>query len=181
MKTVLKILRFLLIAVLTLLGIGFFLPGASHLERTLEISAPAQSIFNQVNELKNWNNWSPWAKLDPNMQMTYSQPSSAGMGAYYTWSSEQGNIGKGKLTIIDAKPNENVRYKLEFDGMGESFADFKLAAKDSLNTKVTWTMDSDYGLNVISRWFGFLFIEKYVGADYDKGLANLKAHCESKK
>lgn len=173
-----KILKGILIALALLLGIGFFLPGSTHVERSIDINTSANKVYDQVNELKNWNNWSPWSKLDPNTAWTYSEPSSAGVGAHYSWKSDK--IGNGKMTILDTKPNESVKYKLEFEGMGESGVSFLLTAKDSTQTKAVWTMDTDNGMNPINRWMG-LFTEKMLGPDYEKGLANLKAYCETTK
>ena len=127
--------------------------------------------------MKNWSNWSAWHKLYPNTIYKFSEPSTVGTGAYYTWSSENRTVGKGKLTILDAKTNENVHCKMEF-GNTEAISNFNLIAKDSTQTKVIWTLDSDNGLNPISRWMG-LMMDKFVGPDYEKGLANMKAYCET--
>ena len=103
-----KILKWILGIVLLAVGIGFFMPGTTHLERTIEINAPSTQIYEQVNELKNWMNWSAWAKIDPTTVWKYSEPSS-GTGSYYTWASEDKNIGNGKMTILETKPNELMR------------------------------------------------------------------------
>ena len=179
MKTLISIGTKILTVVTLIVAIGFFLPGITRLERTANIAAPTQTVFEQINDLKNWKNWSPWFQLDPAMRIQYSQPSSVGVGAYYTWASENKNLGKGKLTILDAKPLENVHCNLDFDGMGASFSDFKLIAKDSLNTQITWSFEKDHGLNPLSRWFG-IFMNSALGPDYDKGLVNIKAVCEKK-
>lgn len=173
-----KILRWLLIIVVGFVAIGFLLPGVSHVERSIDIAAPASSVYDQINELKNWETWSPWAKIDPNVKWVYSEPITAGKGAYYTWVGNK-DVGEGKLTILDTKPNENVHCKMEFKGEGDAFADFKLTAKDSTATKIVWAFDSEHGMNPIARWFG-LAMNIFIGPDYEKGLANLKAVCEKK-
>lgn len=174
-----KILRWILIIVVAFVAIGFLLPGTSHVERQIDINASAPVVYDQINELKNWENWSPWAKLDPNVKWTYSQPTTAGTGAYYMWVGND-KVGEGKMTILDAKPNEMLHCKMEFKGQGDAFSDFKLTAKDSTATKVVWSFDSEHGLNPIARWLG-LAINSFIGPDYEKGLANLKAVSESKK
>jgi hypothetical protein len=174
-----KILKWLLGLIALVLVGGLLMPGLSHVERSMTINATTNTIFAQVTELKNWKNWSPWYSRDPNMAMVYSQPSSAGTGAYYTWDSANKEVGKGKMTILDEKPNENVHIKLEFDGMGVSTCDFKLIATDSTTTMVKWSMDSDHGLNPLSRIMGTM-MDKFVGPDFEKGLANLKAMTEVK-
>ena len=174
-----KLIRWILIAVVGFLGIGFFLPGTSHVERTTDIAAPAHLVYDQINELRNWENWSPWAKLDPNVKWVYSSPSSAGVGAYYTWVGND-KVGEGKMTILDTQPNESARCRMEFKGQGDAFSDFKLTAKDSTATKVVWSFDSEHGLNPVARWFG-LAMNSFIGPDYEKGLVNLKAVCEARK
>lgn len=174
-----KILRWLLIIVVGFLGIGLLLPGTSHVERMIDIASPAPVVYDQINELKNWMAWSPWAKLDPNAKWAYSEPLSSGVGSYYTWAGND-QVGEGKLTILEAKPNEFLHCKMEFKGEGDSFADFKLTAKDSTATKIVWSFDTDHGMNPVARWFG-LAMNSFIGPDYEKGLANLKAVCESKK
>ena len=175
----LKLLKYLFFGVVLVLCIGFFLPGSAHIERSVQINAPVAAVFNQVNELKNWGAWSPWHKLDPNTKWVFSDPSS-GLGAWYTWSSEKKEVGSGKVAILNAESNKDVRYKMEFSGAGEAVGDFKTVAVDSLNTTATWTFDMDYGANPIMRWMGFAVMGKAIGADYDKGLANMKDVCEKK-
>ncbi len=172
-----KIIRWLLYLVGGFIAIGFFLPGTTHIVRSTEINAPVAAVFNQVNELKNWYDWSPWAKLDPNTKWEYSQPS-AGLGAYYNWKSEARNVGNGKLTVTDIKPNENIRCKMDFDGMGSSNSGFKFISKDSTHTQVDWSFDTDHGMNPFMRWLGFVVMDKAIAGDYERGLANLKTVVE---
>lgn len=174
-----KILKWIGILIAVIAIGGFFMPGTTHVERSIDINAPAANVFQQITEFKNWVNWSPWYKMDPNMSIKYSEPSS-GIGASYTWASEKKELGKGKITLLDEKANEKVHLKLAYDGRSESFIDFKLMPKDSTATKVMWTMDMDNGLNPFSRWMG-LMMDTFLGPDFEKGLANMKAYCEMKK
>ena len=176
---IVKILKNVLIVILSVVGIGFFMPGTTHLERSAEINAPANVVFDQINELKNWKNWSPWYKMDTTMEMKFSEQSSASTGAYYTWASKNSGLGAGKLTILDATTNQNVKCKMEFGSMGASQATFSLTAKDSTSTKIVWAFDDDNGLNPLKRWTGLL-MDKFIGSDYEKGLLSIKAVCERK-
>lgn len=175
-----KILRYLFIAVAIFLSVGLLLPGKSHVERQITIAAPTTAVFEQVNELKNWVNWSPWHQLDPNAKWVYSAPSTAGIGAWYTWEGDRNTVGSGKMTILDADSAKMLHFKMEFGGSADSFADFKLTGKDSTSTTIIWTFDTDHGLNPVARWFGLGF-EKFIGPDYEKGLVNLKSVCEKPK
>ncbi len=175
-----KILRYLLIALAVFMGIGLLLPGKLHFERQIDIAAPADVVYQQVNELKNWPNWSPWYALDPTAKMVYSSPLSAGSGAWYTWEGDKKTVGSGKLTILEADSLKLVHCKMNFGSNSASFADFKLTAIDSTSTKVVWSFDTDHGLNTFARWFG-LVLEKLLSPDYEKGLQKLKTVCETPK
>jgi hypothetical protein len=170
-----KILKRLVFGMAGLIGVGFFLPGSTHFDRRIDVSAAAPVVYQQINELKNWTNWSPWAHMDPNTRYEYNPQTSAGLGAWNKWSSTV--TGNGKMTIVEAKEPENVKVKLAFDGQGEAVAEFKFMAKDSSHTQIIWSFSSEHGLNPFSRWFG-VFTERFLSPDYEKGLANIKAYSE---
>jgi len=172
-----KILKYLGICLLAIVAIGFFLPGSVHFVRQIEINAPVTKVFNETNELKNWNDWSPWSKIDLNTKYTYSQPTTAGEGAYFTWKSDNKKVGNGKQTILSTKPNTQIHSRTDFEGMGTSTADFKFASKDSTHTTVSWSFDMDLGMNPMLRYLG-LKMENWVAPDYKRGLMNLKTVCE---
>jgi hypothetical protein len=172
-----KISKWALMVVALLVGIGFLLPGISKVEKTIDIARPANIPFEQANDMKNWRNWSAWHQMDPNTVYTFSEPSTANAGAYYTWESPK--LGKGKMMITDNKPYEQIQYKMNIEGMGESSVLFKFTALDSLHTKVNWLLTQDHGLSPFSRWFG-LFMNQFIGSDFEKGLSNMKFFCESR-
>lgn len=45
-------------------------------------------------------------------------------------------------------------------------------------TRVAWDLDSDMGAGPLGRWMG-LMMDRWVGGDYEAGLANLKTLVES--
>ena len=69
-------------------------------------------MFAQVNDFQNWRAWSPWERLDPALKRSYDGPAS-GTGAKYAWIGNR-NVGEGRMTIVDSRPGELVRIKLEF-------------------------------------------------------------------
>ena len=87
-------------------------PSAFRIERSASMAAPAPAAFAQVNDFQNWRTWSPWEKLDPALKRSYDGPK-AGAGAVYAW---QGNkdVGEGRMTILESRPGELVRIRLEF-------------------------------------------------------------------
>lgn len=159
--------------ILLLAIIGFFLPGKSKLERSIVIKASPEVIFEQINQLKNWEGWSPWKAMDPQSVMNYSEPS-AGKDAYYTWNGPE--TGKGKLTITSSTPYTEILTDVEFDGMGVSKSWFVLAP-DAGGVKLTWGFESELGMNPMMRWGG-LFMKGMLGDQYDQGLAKIKEIAE---
>jgi effector-binding domain-containing protein len=150
--------------------IGFLLPAKVHIERSLIISASQKSVFEQVNVLKNWEKWSPWLQMDTTIQHSYSGPTS-GVGATYNWKSDDKNIGNGSISIIYSIPSDSLLVNLDYGDKGKSTGKF-LFEKVNQGTKVIWSLESDLGMNPVSRWFG-LFMDRMAGPDLENGLSNI--------
>ena len=153
-------------------------PAEYRVERTASVDAPASAAFAQVNEFRNWNAWSPWAKLDPACVYTFEGPAS-GTGAVYKWSGNN-EVGEGKMTITESRPNELVRIDLEFV---RPFPDRGLAEftfrEEAGRTAVTWAMSGRKNF-VAKAICLFVSMDKMLGADFEKGLSQLKAAAEAK-
>ena len=80
--------------------------------RSTKISTPPGTVFPHVNDFHNWEAWSPWEKLDPNLKRSFEGPAS-GVGAIYGWEGDK-NVGSGRMTIVESRPSELIRIKLEF-------------------------------------------------------------------
>ncbi|HXC35615.1 MAG TPA: SRPBCC family protein [Candidatus Acidoferrales bacterium] len=146
--------------------------------RQIRINAPAEQIFPYVNELRNWEAWNPWAPLDPNCKMTYNGPP-AGVGASYSWSGNN-KIGAGRNTITESRPNELVRFRLEFlkPMTATNTAEFTFDP-DGANTVATWSMSGKR--NFPGKLFGLVLnCDKMCGDQFDKGLAKMKSLVEAK-
>ncbi len=174
------ILKNIVIALVVLLGllagIGMLLPRQVHVERSIVIDAPRATIFALVDGYKQFNKWSPWAALDPDAKYTSEGPE-FGVGAKQSWTGDPKKVGSGSQEIVEVKPMELVKSKLDLGPQGIASVQFALAAEAS-GTKVTWSLDSDLGAGPIGRYFG-LMMDGWIGPDYEKGLAGLKALAES--
>jgi len=172
-----------------LIGVGIVLvllaafvatrPSDFTVTRSATFSAPAAAVFAQVNELKKWEAWSPWAKKDPQAKSTYAGPG-AGTGASMSWAGNK-DVGEGRMTIMESKANELVRFKLEFFKPFEATNEAQFAFKsEGDKTALTWTMTGKN--NFISKAMCLVFdMDKMVGGDFEKGLAGIKAIVEAKK
>src|SRR5262249_32938667 len=136
-------------------------------------------VFAQVNDLHKWEGWSPWAKLDPTMKQTYEgQP--AGTGAIYSWNGNR-NVGEGRMTITESRPDDLVGIKLEFMRPFAGTNDVEFTFKpDGKQTVVTWSMAGNK--NFITKAFGLVMsMDKMVGGMFEQGLGQLKTIAESTK
>jgi uncharacterized protein YndB with AHSA1/START domain len=169
----------LLVAVIILCAVIATRPSEFRVTRSGTIAAPASAIFPHVNTLTQWEPWSPWARLDPNAKTTFEGPAE-GKGAIMRWDGNR-NIGAGSMTILESRPNEFVRFQLDFlkPMKGTSLAEFTFRDEGG-KTLVTWSM---FGTNNFLAKAMTLVIncEKMVGEQFEKGLANLKSLAEGAK
>jgi hypothetical protein len=158
-------------------------PSAYHVERKLEIVAPADVVFGVLNDLHQFAGvmvlfGSPLEKADPNMQTTFEGPA-AGVGQSYAWNGKE--AGKGKLTIEESVPGERVGIKLVFEKPMASTAAYALTlARTPAGSLVTWSMDGNH--NFLGKAVGmFMDMDKALGTDIEMELARLKTVAEGKQ
>lgn len=145
-------------------------------QRTATINAPPEKIFPLINDFHAWGAWSPWEKLDPAMKKTYSGPAS-GKGAVYAWDGNS-QVGAGRMEVIESTLPSKVAVQLDFLKPMEAHnvAEFTLQPNGNA-TNVTWSMHgpSPYIAKVMGI---FVSMDKMIGKDFEKGLADLKAAAE---
>jgi hypothetical protein len=172
-----KILIGLAVILVIFLVVVSMQPGTFRVERRALVIAPPEIVFAQVNEFHNWEAWSPWAKLDPNAKMTYSETTS-GTGASYAW---EGNskVGAGKMTITDSRPAEYVAINLEFlkPFKATNLTEFAFTPIHG-GTMVVWSMSGKNNF-IAKAMCMFMDMDKMVGGDFEKGLAAMKAKAET--
>lgn len=165
----------LLALLILLVAVAYLLPREVRVARSITIDAPPDAVFPFLNSLEESAKWSPWLDRDPEAQLSYSGPAS-GVGNTLEWASEHPQVGHGKQTITESAANAHVTTALDFGDMGTAQAAFSLAPAGT-GTLVTWSFQSDMGLNPLARWMG-LMMDRWVGTDYEQGLSNLKALVE---
>lgn len=165
----------LVLLVLAAAALAYLQPRHVIVERATVIDAPPEEVFVHLNSLQAFSVWSPWSDRDPEMMVSFSGPDT-GVGNTMEWQSENPQVGNGRQEIVEVAENERVVTTLAFEGMGAAQAWFRLEPEGD-GTRVIWGLDSDMGNSPIGRWMG-LFVERFVGADYETGLASLKAIVE---
>ena len=170
------ILMIVLLAIITLLIYASTRPNTFRTERSATIKAPADKIFAIINDHQNWAAWSPWDKLDPNMKVNISTPSS-GVGATYAW---EGNAkaGSGRATIVETVPPYKLESHLEMfkPFKAENKVEFTLKPEGD-STNVTWAMSGKqpFMMKVMGL---FVNCSDMAGKDFEAGLTSLKLLAE---
>ena len=148
-------------------------PATYRVERGIVVQAPAAAVYGQVVDFRKWPDWSPWAHLDPAMKVDFTGPDAA-PGSVYHWKGND-KVGEGRMTMTGALKDDLVQIKLEFLKPWEQTSEttFKFTREGTAQTRVTWAMTGQHD------WVGKLFalfmdMDKMVGGDFEKGLANLK-------
>jgi hypothetical protein len=169
--------RVLLILLILLVVIGLMLPSKALVERRIEIDASPETIFSQINNLRNFHAWSPWTAMDPDTHYGFEGPQ-AGVGARMLWSSSQTDAGDGSMEIVRSEPPREVEARLNFGGKGHGIATFLLAPQTNGHTTVTWRFETDFGWDLFGRYLGLMF-DGMIGITYAKGLQTLKQRVEA--
>ncbi|QPK64910.1 SRPBCC family protein [Methylomonas sp. LL1] len=171
------ILVLILIAVVVFVIVVARQPADFQVTRFATLSAPASVVFAQVNDLHKWDAWSPWAKLDPAAKSVF-EGAEAGVGAIMRWSGNH-KVGEGSMTIIESRPDELIRFKLEFlkPFKASNTAEFTFKPEGN-QTVVTWSMSGSN--NFIGKAMGLIMnCDKMVGTQFEQGLSAIKAIVEA--
>lgn len=152
-------------------------PSEFRVERMISIAAPADQIFPLVSDLHRSASWSPWEKLDPAMKRSFAGPGS-GVGSVYSWEGNE-KVGAGRMTILDIQPNERVTLNLENFRPFESTSTLEIVlAPQAGSTAVRWSLIGHKKF-VAKAVCLVVSMDKMIGPDFEKGLAQLKVLAES--
>jgi hypothetical protein len=145
-------------------------------ERSVTIYASPANIYGQIANFRNWTSWSPWEGVDPDLKRTYSGAES-GTGAVYGWSGNR-KAGQGRMEITDTTDPSRVQIDLVFEKPWKSRNDtiFTIEQVGS-ESRVTWLMTGRKSF--MTKVMGiFKSMDKLLGPDFERGLAELKATAE---
>ncbi len=166
-----RILKYLfLLLLLFLFGTSVYIAtqkGDFYVERSQVIKSPKTTLFNYVNDYRNWETFGSWKKEDPKMTFSYPK-NTVGNGGSYSW---KGSDGEGSMKTIAVYKTDSIHQKMNFNG---SLSDVKWVFKDTLGgTKVTWSSKGtmNFGFKIYAVFNGG--VERVIGSMYEKSLANL--------
>lgn len=155
---------------LVLVGYLWLQPSAFHIERSRSMKAPPEVVYAHIDDYTSFLLWSPWQKYEPTAKTTLSGAES-GVGAVYEWEGKE--VGKGRMEILEAKPNESIKESLDFIEPFPSKATVVMTlVPEAGGTKVTWSYDTENGF--MAKLFGvFVDMDEMLGKDFADGLASL--------
>ena len=176
LNVILIVVGVIVMGIVVLLIYAATQPSAFRVQRSASIQAPPERIFPHINDFHSWSGWSPWEKLDPNLKRTFSGPAN-GVGSTYEWEGNK-KVGKGRMEIMESAPSSKIAIQLDFIKPFEAHntAEFTLAPNGG-STDINWAMlgHKPFLFKVMSV---FMDMDKMIGKDFEKGLANLKAITE---
>ncbi|MBS7233992.1 SRPBCC family protein [Flavobacterium psychroterrae] len=167
-----KILKYLfLLLLLSLVALTVFVAtqkGIFSVERSKVINSPRTTVYNYINDFRNYEDFESWAIEDPTIKMTFPNKTT-GNGASFYW---DGTEGKGNAITLKAIEGESIQQKMKYDG---TEADVNWTLKDTLagKTKVTWK--SSGTMSFLFKVYAALNggSDKVIGTIYEKSLANI--------
>ncbi|WP_158729454.1 MULTISPECIES: SRPBCC family protein [unclassified Flavobacterium] len=167
-----RILKYIfLLLLLSLVALTIFIAtqkGDFTVERSHIIKAPKNTVYQFVNDLRNWEDFATWTTEDPTTQLSYSEKST-GNGATMTWESQDNS---GSLKNLSSKENDSIFQKMDYKGSDLSIV---LRFKDTLNgTKITWKSQGkmSFTMKIMAAMKGG--IDKIMGRVYEKSLEKLE-------
>lgn len=141
-------------------------------ERTRHVAGPIDAIRPRLVDLHRWREWSPWEDLEPQLERRYGG-ADAGVGAWYAWKGGR-KAGAGRMEVV-AADERSVSIEVTFlrPFRSRSTSRFELT-EDADGTQVAWRMTGPRSR--LLRLAGpLLSMERLLGPDLERGLANLDA------
>jgi hypothetical protein len=153
-------------------------PDTFRVVRSLQIKAAPEKIFPLISNLQQYNTWNPYSKKDANIKLTYSGPPE-GVGAKFVFDGNK-DAGKGSIEVVNTVVPSQVKMRLV---MAEPFpidnlVSFSVTAKGA-ESEVSWSMEGPVPF-VAKIAHLVMNMDKMIGADFEVGLASLKALAEAR-
>lgn len=161
-------------SVLLLVVIGLALPRHALVTVTTDVDAFPATVFALANDFERVALWSPRLTADPNARIVYGG-AERGVGAALSWDGPV--IGTGTEIITRSRPFRDVEYEINPAEPGSARSRLEFDAVGG-GTRVSWTYETDYGFNLVARYFAPL-VSNVVRRDLARGLANLRDLAQS--
>lgn len=158
------------IGLLSILIIGAFLPSTGQVRRETVIDAPAATVYALIANLERARQWLPWLE---GAQIDAEQRRGTGAKAVLA-----GKSISGTARILETVPHERVTMEIDLADAHDAVSTFDLRSEAEA-TRVLWTFEVDYGIDIAARYYGGLFLGRVSGPDHERALESLKQLAES--
>ncbi|WP_413112934.1 SRPBCC family protein [Thaumasiovibrio sp. DFM-14] len=141
--------------------------------QSIEIEKAADKVLEFLSDFSTWPDWSPWLRLEPECEVTLTQPQKV-EGAMYRWNGDL--VGAGSV-MLEERLADGLKLKLFFKEPYRSMACASFKVKDTRRgCRVEWEMRGHV------PWYLFFlkrFFKAMVEMDFERGLRMLKSVLET--
>lgn len=165
-----RILKYiLLLFLLFLIGLTVFIitqKGDYSITRSKIIKTPRATVYNFVNDYKNWETFASWSDEKGKTQFVYPK-NTIGKNASFSWN----GTTTGTIKTLELKENLFIKQKMTYN---ETETESYWTFKDTLGkTKVTWKTKGTMDVMMKIKAFVNGGIGNTIGSLYEKTLAQL--------
>ena len=112
-----RILKYIfLLLLLSLVALTIFIAtqkGDFTVERSHIIKAPKNTVYQFVNDLRNWEDFATWISKDAASNLAFSEKS-IGNGATMNWDNQ---TSSGSIATLSTQENDSISQKMDFDAI----------------------------------------------------------------
>ncbi len=177
MKTILKIIYWVLGILAVLVLIAFILPKSYKVERIRYINSTPAIIYQLTSDFYRWYLWVPWTKQFDTTAVFEIKGYGGQVGSIWKWTGKK--FKQGEMVLTELKENELIAYDLKFDNGAHKSKGTITIERTGDSCKVVWTDQGDLGFNPLFRYLGLL-MDRTMGLDFEKGLLKLKYVSEAR-
>ena len=166
-----RILKYIfLLILLAFVGITVFVAtqkGTFEVSKSSIVKTPRSTVFDYVNDYKNWETFGSWMQKDSEIKFNY-EAKTIGYGAKCAW---KNGSDDGNIKTVFVKENDSIAQKVNFNG---TTAEISWTFKDTVGgTKVT--VHSKGKMDLIAKISSFFKggMTSILGDVYEKSLRNL--------
>ena len=135
------------------------MPTKITVQRSLLIDANSSILFEQVNNLKNWQQWMYWLSADANINIQYSNITSGPNAEFEWW---KNNDISGKVKIRESLINKSVTTEI-YNGNSA------FSSEEGTIVTLKRTFEISFPFNVFGPWQ-----DEVIGPRFETALQGLK-------